>query len=159
MKALRGTAATTIAATSEACFELVAAVEGYPSWYPEVIGQAEVLARDGAGRPVRARTVVHVSVAGLTREFDLLMDVTLDEGREVRLARVPNEPSDPERFGVVWRIAAGPATRLELEIVANLDVPRLVPLGGVGERLAQGFVDAARRALEGSSSNASASNS
>ena len=159
MKALEGTAATTVAATPEACFELVAAVDGYPTWYPEVIRSAEVLERSPAGWPSRARATAHVAVSGLARDFDLLLDVTQEEGREVRLIRVRNEPSDPERFKVVWRIAPAPATRLELELAATLDVPRLVPLGGVGDRLAQGFVDAARRALEGSSPNASASNS
>ena len=159
MKALRGSAATAVAATPEACFELVAAVDGYPTWYPEVIRSAEVQERDSAGRPSRARAKVHVAAAGLARDFDLLLDVALEEGREVRLTRVKNEPSDPERFQVVWRIAASPATRLELELAAALDVPRLVPLGGVGDRLAQGFVDAARRARAGSSPNASASSS
>jgi ribosome-associated toxin RatA of RatAB toxin-antitoxin module len=159
MKALGGTAATTVAATPEACFELVAAVDGYPKWYPAVIRSAEVLERDPAGRPSRARALVHVAASGLARDFDLLLDVVFDEGRGVRLTRVPHEPSDPERFEVVWRIVAGPATRLELDLAATLNVPRLVPLGAVGDRLAQGFVDAARRALEGSSPNASASSS
>jgi ribosome-associated toxin RatA of RatAB toxin-antitoxin module len=159
VKALGGTAATTVAATPEACFELAAAVDGYPRWHPEVIRSAEVLERDAAGRPARARTTVHVAVAPFVRDFELLMDVALEEGQEVRLSRVANEPSDPERFGVTWRIAAGPATRLELELAANLDVPRLLPLGGVGDRLAQGFVEAAKRALEGSSPNAAASSS
>jgi ribosome-associated toxin RatA of RatAB toxin-antitoxin module len=159
MKALAGTGVATVGATPEACFALVAAVDGYPRWYPEVIRSAEVLERDPAGWPSRARTLLHVSAVGLVRDFDLLMDEALEEEREVRLTRVADEPSDPERFEVVWRIAAGPPTRLELELAANLGVPRLVPLGGVGDRLAQGFVDAAKRALEGSSPNASASSS
>jgi ribosome-associated toxin RatA of RatAB toxin-antitoxin module len=159
MKALGGTGVVTVVATPQACFELVAAVDGYPRWYPEVIRSAEVVERDPAGRPSRARTLVHVSAAGLARDFNLLMDEALEEGREVRLTRVQHEPSDPERFDVVWRIAAGPPVRLQLELAANLQVPRLVPLGGVGDRLAQGFVDAAKRALEGSSPNASASSS
>lgn len=157
MKALGGTAASAVAATPRACFDLAAAVDRYPSWYPEVIRAAEVLERDAAGRPSRARATVHVAVAPFARDFELVMDVALEEGREVRLTRVANEPSDPERFGVTWRIAAHPATQLALALEANLDVPRLLPLGGVGDRLAQGFVDAARRALEGSSPNASAS--
>lgn len=159
MKSLGGSAATEIAATPQACFELVVAVDGYPSWYPEVIPHAEVLERDSAGRPTRARANVHVSVSGFARDFDLLMDVALQEGREVRLTRVPRDPTDPERFSVIWRIEAGPPTRLSLDLAATLSVPRLVPLGGVGDRLAQGFVDAARRTLEGSSPNASASSS
>jgi hypothetical protein len=137
----------------------VAAVDRYPNWNPEAIRSAEVLERDSAGRPARARVGVHVAVGPVVRDFDLLMEVALNEDHEVRLSRVRNEPSDPERFEVLWRIRAGPPSRLELELGATLDVPRLVPLGGVGDRLAQEFVDAAKRELERSSPNASASSS
>jgi hypothetical protein len=87
------------------------------------------------------------------------MDVEYSEHREVCLTRVPNEAGDPEKFEVVWRVSADDGTRLAIELNAMLEVPRLLPLGGVGDRLAQGFVDAAKRELEGSSANASASSS
>ena len=159
MKALGGTGTGAVAATAEACFALIAAVDGYPTWYPDVVRAAEVLERDPAGRPSRLQARVHAAVAGLARDLDLVLTVALEEGREVRLTRVPNEPSDPERFEVVWRVADGPATRLDVELAATLDVPRMLPIRGLGDRLAQGFIDAARRALEGSSPNASASSS
>ena len=44
-------------------------------------------------------------------------------------------------------------------LTARLDVPRLVPLGNVGEAVAQGFVAAAKRVLDGSSPKAAASSS
>jgi ribosome-associated toxin RatA of RatAB toxin-antitoxin module len=153
MKELAGSASTTLQASPERCFELVSAVERYPDWNPEVIRTAEVLDRDRAGRPSRVRTTVHVSAGPLTRDFDLLMEVSRQEDREVRLTRIKHEPSDPERFEVIWRVDADQPTTLELELAATLDVPRLVPLGGVGDRVAQGFVEAARRELDGSSPN------
>jgi hypothetical protein len=149
MKELGGSAATTVQAGPEACFELAAAVDRYPSWDPDVIRRSEVLDRDAAGRPTRAQLTVHVAAGPLVRDFDLRMDVTTQERSEVRLTRVPNEASDPERFEVIWRVGSGPPTTLELELAATLDVPRLVPLGGVGDRLAQGLVDSAKRELDG----------
>jgi hypothetical protein len=83
-----------------------------------------------------------------------MMEVSRQEGREVRLTRLKHQPSDPERFEVVWRVGSERPTRLELELAATLDVPRLVPVGGVGDRIAQGFIEAAKRELEGSSPNA-----
>jgi ribosome-associated toxin RatA of RatAB toxin-antitoxin module len=157
MKELAGSASISLEAAPEACFELVSSVDRYPSWNPEVIRQAEVLERDAADRPARVRTTVHVAVGPLVRDFDLLMEVRRKEQREVRLTRVRHHASDPERFEVIWRIGSEQPTRLDLELAATLDVPRLVPVGGVGDRLAQGFVEAAKRELEGSSANASAS--
>jgi ribosome-associated toxin RatA of RatAB toxin-antitoxin module len=154
MKDLTGSASSTIDAAPEACFELVSAVDRYPDWNPEMVRRAEVFARDAEGRPAAVRTTVHVAAGPLTRDFDLQMAVTRQEGREVRLARFKHESSDPERFEVVWRVGPGQPTRLELELAATLDVPRLVPVGGVGDRIAQGFIEAAKRKLEGSSPNA-----
>lgn len=156
MKELAGSAEATVEATSEACFELVAAVEGYPRWNGEVIREVELLAARSDGRPTRVRTTVHVAAGPITRDFHLVMDVEYSDHDTVCLTRVPHEPSDPEKFEVVWRVAAGPPTRLAIELDATLEVPRLVPVGGVGDRIAQGFVDAAKRELEGSSPNASA---
>jgi ribosome-associated toxin RatA of RatAB toxin-antitoxin module len=154
MKDLTGSASSAIEAAPGACFELVSAIDRYPSWNPELIRNAEVLERDADGRPSRIRTTVHVAVGPLVRDFDLLMEVSRVDGREVRLTRVAHEPSDPERFEVVWRVGAEQPTRLELELAATLDVPRLVPVGGAGDRIAQGFVEAAKRELEGSRPNA-----
>lgn len=159
MKELTGSAETTVAATREACFAFVADVEGYPRWNGEVIREVELLEIHSDGRPTRVRTTVHVAVGPITRDFHLVMDVDYGDHDTVCLSRVPHEASDPEKFEVVWRVAAGPPTRLAIELAATLEVPRLVPLGGVGDRIAQGFADAAKRELEGSSPNASASSS
>ena len=159
MRELSADASTTVAATPEACTELLAAVDRYPSWYPEVVRDAEVVERGSGGAPARARATVHLALGPIDRDFELPVEVVVEPGKRVTLTRVPHEPSDEERFELAWRVAGGPPTRLSLELSANLDVPRLLPLGGVGERLAQGFVGAASRALDGSSPNASATSS
>lgn len=159
MKELTGSAETTVAATPEAAFALVAAVDRYPAWIGDEVREVDVLSADSDGRPTRVRTLLHVSAGPLVRDFDLVMDVSFREDEEVSLRRVQREGSDAERFDVVWRVGAGPATRLAIELTASLNVPRLVPVGGVGNRLAQGFVEAANRELEGSTPNPSASSS
>jgi len=151
VKQLTGSATGTTGAAPEQAFALLEAIDGYPTWYPEVIKEAEVLERDAQGRPTRARTKLHVERGPLTRDFNLRMSVTDDPISMIKLSRIPNEPSDPERFDVTWRVEPGnPNTRIRLDLDANLSVPRMVPLGGVGDALAQGMVSAATRALASS---------
>jgi hypothetical protein len=159
MKELRGTASATVGADPEECTALLAAIDAYPRWYPELIRAGEVLERTPDGVPSRARTTIHLAVGPLVRDFELEVAVAVAPGREVTLTRVPHEASDPEQFRVDWRVHPRPQVRLDVELTARLDVPMLLPLGGVGDSLAQGFVEAASRALAGSSPNASASSS
>jgi len=148
VKELTGTAFATTTASPEQCFSLLLAVDRYPSWHGDVVRQAEIVERDAQGRPSKARAKLHVERGPLTKDFDLLMAVNADPFEMVKLSRIPHEPSDQERFDVVWRMRAGQSTHIRLDLAANLSVPRLVPLGGVGEALAQGMVNAAARALE-----------
>jgi ribosome-associated toxin RatA of RatAB toxin-antitoxin module len=159
MKELRASASAAVAATPEACSELLAAVDRYPDWYPDVIREAEVLERAADGTPQRVRATVHLALGPIARDFPLVLLVAVEPGRRVTLSRVPHEPSDEERFELAWHVDGGPPTTLRLELAAELEVPRLLPVSAVGGPLAQAFVDAARRALEGSSPNASASSS
>jgi len=159
VKELGGSAQTAVDASREACFELVSDVERYPSWNPELIRRIEVLEVHSDGRPTRVRTTVHVAAGPVTRDFDLVMDVEYSGQDAVSLSRVPHEAGDPEQFEVVWRIRDGTPTSLAVELSAQLEVPRLLPLGGVGDRIAQEFLEAAKRELERSSPNASASSS
>jgi hypothetical protein len=147
MKELTGSASATTAASQAEAIALLGAIDGYPSWTGEVVKQAEVLDRDGEGRPTRAQTKLHVERGPLTRDFDLLFDVKIDPAGTVALTRVPNERSDKERFDVIWKVGGGQSTRIELQLAANLDVPRLIPLGGVGDSMAADLVSAATRAL------------
>jgi hypothetical protein len=148
MKELTGSASATTGATREQALALLEDIDRYPTWHPDVIKEAEVLERDAQGRPTKARCKLHVERGPLTRDFNLLMAVAVDPSGTVKLTRIPHEASDPERFDVTWRVTGGnPSTRIALDLAANLSVPRMVPLGGLGDGLAQGMVNAATRAL------------
>lgn len=155
MKDLRGSATTAVSVPPEECISVLAAVDQYPVWYPDVIREVEVLERDKHGVARRARTTVHLAFGPLANEyrFEITVDV---KPSAVIVIRVPNEPSDQERLEVRWRVKP---RQLGVEVVARLDVPRFLPVGGAGDSVAQGFVEAARRVLEASSPNASASSS
>jgi ribosome-associated toxin RatA of RatAB toxin-antitoxin module len=151
MKELRGTATALVPAPMAQCLALVRAVDQYPDWYPDVVRTVEVLERDTGGLPSRARTELHVSVGPLTKDFDLLMAVTFEPPGTVKLVKV----GGAAKFDVIWRLseADGASTRLSLELDANLDAPRFLPLGGVGDSVAQGFISAARAELARRSSS------
>ena len=125
------------------CLALVEAVDGYPAWYPEVVRAVDVLERDARGLPSRAQTKLHVSAGPMTTDFDLLMAVTVEPPATVKLTKVGGNA----KFDVIWRLTDGENTRIELQLDANLDVPRFVPLGDVGNSVAQGFVSAASAEL------------
>src|SRR5262249_52650480 len=125
------------------CLALVRAVDQYPDWYPDVVRTVDVLQRDAGGLPSRARTELHVSVGPLTKDFDLLMAVTFEPPGTVKLVKVGGGPE----VGVLWRLSDGDRTRVTLELDANLDAPRFLPLGGVGDSVAQGFISAASAEL------------
>jgi ribosome-associated toxin RatA of RatAB toxin-antitoxin module len=143
MKELRGAAATLVPAPLAQCLALVEAVDGYPVWYPEVVRAVDVLERDARGLPSRAQTKLHVSAGPMTKDFDLLMAVTVEPPATVKLTKVGGNA----KFDVIWRLTDGENTRIELQLDANLDVPRFVPLGDVGDSVAQGFVSAASAEL------------
>jgi hypothetical protein len=158
VKELSGTAAAPVGVPVAQCIELLASLERYPEWYPDVIVRAEVLERDRAAAPTRAAATVRVSVGPLSKDFDLLLDVDV-HANGLRLERIPNEPTDPERLRLEWVATRNRTTRLEVVLFACLEVPWFIPIGDYGDSLAQGFVEAARRVLEDPTPNASASNS
>jgi hypothetical protein len=147
VKELRGSASGAVATPADDCVRFLAAVERYPSWHPEVVRKVEVLVRDGVGEPTRARALLHVAVGPLVKDFNLVLAVTAPDPQTVKLNRIPNHPGDEERFTVTWRVQEGARTRISLKVEASLSVPRLVPVGGIGDGLAQGFVSAATKAL------------
>jgi Polyketide cyclase / dehydrase and lipid transport len=147
MKDLSGSATATTQATPAQALSLLEAVDHYPDWYPDVVKQVDVLERDAAGHPSQVRTKLHLHYGPLTHDFDLLMDVEIDPPSTVRMSRVPHHHADDERFDVTWHLQGTEAARLRLELVASLSVPRFLPLGGVGDALAAGFVNAAANAL------------
>jgi hypothetical protein len=147
MKELRGTATSAVAAPPEESLALLAAVDRYPDWYPEVVREVDVLERDASGQPSRVRAKLHLSQGPLAKDFDLLMAVTVQPSGLVSLARIPNDPKDEEQFDVIWHVDASPQTQIRLDLHANLSVPRLLPIGGIGDAVAGGFVSAAARSL------------
>ena len=147
MKDLRGEAAQTVPAEAQRCLDLLADLESYPRWYPDVVRRIEVMAREGS-QVTQARATLHAAIGPINRDLDLLLSV-VRQSDTVLLARVPHAGSDRERFEVRWRAAphASDRTRLELALAASLDLPRLLPTGGLADTLAAGFVSAAAREL------------
>ena len=147
MKELTGSASGATSASQAEAFALLEAIDRYPEWHGDVVREAEVLERDAQGHPTKARCRLHVERGPLTRDFDLVMAVSVDPPGAIKLTRIPHEGSDKERFEVSWRVDGARGTRIGLDLAANLDVPRLVPLGGVGDSMAEGLVSAATRKL------------
>lgn len=145
MKELNGSASTLVTAPVEACVALCEAVDRYPDWCPEIVTGVEVLERDSGGRPTRARTRLHVAHGALARDFDLTMAITSEPPGIVRLDKLSS--GSQQRFDVVWRLSPGTPTEIRIELEASLNVPRFLPLGGVGDALAAQFVTAAAREL------------
>ncbi len=149
MKDLFGSASMTVRASEDECLALLGDVARYPQWYPDVVRSVEVVEQDGGGVATRARATLHAAAGPISRDLKLLLSVTREPG-VVKLARVPHEVTDRERFEVRWTVEpAGDGARIAVSLAAALDVPRLVPLGGIGDTMANGFVAAAARALEG----------
>jgi ribosome-associated toxin RatA of RatAB toxin-antitoxin module len=150
VKELSATAGGTTQASIEQCFELLAAIDGYPNWHPTVITSAEVTERDADGLPTKARAVLHLANGFIQRDFRLNLAVGTQRPSSVEFARIPHDSGDQERLSVAWKLAQeGGQTRVEAALGANLSVPPFIPLGGVADSLAQGFLDAALKALSG----------
>ncbi len=147
MKELTGHAEGTTAASPDASLALLGAVDRYPDWYPEAVKSVDVLERGDQGQPTKVQAKLHVQHGPITRDFDLTMEVKRDPPGAVRLSRIPHHGSDGEKFDVNWFVAGGPSTSIALDLAANLDVPRFLPLGGIGDAMAAGFVSAATREL------------
>jgi hypothetical protein len=146
MRDLHGKASETAPAPLDTCLALVAAIDAYPDWYPDGVREVEVLERSSAGQPTKVLTVLHVEVAGFNRDFHLTMDVEVDPRGTVALRKVKADAEDPP-FDVTWELSDGDGTVIELDVDTSLPVPRLVPLGGVGDSIARSFVSAAVNAL------------
>ncbi len=146
MKDLHGTASAVVAAPLDRCRALLEAVDRYPLWYPEAVRDVDVLERDPSGRPTKARTKLHLARGPLVKDFDLVLAVVAEPPGTVRLTRVADAGSS--RFGVTWHLRDDDGTRIDLELAATMSVPRFIPVGGIGDTIADGFIGAARRALE-----------
>lgn len=143
MKELSATATGQTEAPLERCFELVAAVDRYPSWYPKTVTGAAVTERDGDGLPTKAHVDLHVHHGFVIRDFHIDVDVVTKQLEAVSLSRIPHKPGDRERLSVAWALSGGERTTIEVAMHANLSIPGFLPVGGLAESVAQGFLDAA----------------
>jgi ribosome-associated toxin RatA of RatAB toxin-antitoxin module len=148
VKDLHGTARAVVAAPAETCLALLQAVDRYPIWHPAVVQAVEVLDRDADGKPIKARTRLHVSRGPIVKDFNLVMAITVQRPSTVKLTKLPSGGSE-QRFDVTWHLSDNldSGTRIELNLLAQLNVPRFVPVGGIGDALASGFVAAASETL------------
>jgi ribosome-associated toxin RatA of RatAB toxin-antitoxin module len=143
MKEFHGEATEAVAAPAGDCFALLAAVDRYPLWYPDVVREVDVLGRDVEGHPTAVRAKFRAAYGPLVHDFDLVLAVTLEEPRSVGLSRVGGS----QRFELTWRVRDEADTQIELDLRAKVRVPRFMPLEGVGNAIAQQFVAAAKTAL------------
>jgi hypothetical protein len=151
MKHLTGAAQGHVGVPIEECLTFLAALEAYPNWYPEVVTDVKVLESSDDGLPRRAETKLHLSYGPVARDLDLLLAVTVKRPGLVQLTHMPRVPSSGASFDATWRLEDVDGTHLELELDATMPVPRLVPLGGVGDAFAGGFLQAAVAELESGS--------
>jgi ribosome-associated toxin RatA of RatAB toxin-antitoxin module len=138
-----------VAAPREESFALLAAIDRYPEWCPDVVRYVQVLERNAARQPQRARMMIDVARGTLEKEFQLPLAIALEPPRSVTLTRVTDHPTNQE-FTAVWLLRPGHRTRrtrITLQLDAKLRVPGLVPSAGIPDEIAKGFVAAASRAL------------
>jgi ribosome-associated toxin RatA of RatAB toxin-antitoxin module len=145
MKELHARAQTAVTASADECLQLLRAVEGYPSWYPSGVKAASVLERDAAGVPTKVRATLHVATGPFVKDFNLTLALTEPTPGTIKLARQAHGPGDQERFEVTWKVSASGAggATVALTFDANLSVPRFLPVNGVADGIAGGFVNAA----------------
>jgi hypothetical protein len=146
MRELQGFAFAAVDAPPDKCMALLEAVDRYPEWHLDVVQEVEVLARND-GHPTRVRTKLHLARGPLVKNFNLVMAVASDRMRQVKLTKVRDVDSGPEQFEVTWLVEDTGPTLIRLDLSANLDVPRFLPVGGVGDGMAEGFVAAAVKEL------------
>ena len=141
-----GEAAEVVAAAQEACLVLVAAVDRYPDWCPDIVREVEVLDRGADGQPSRVRMTMHIARGALVREFNLFLAIVVEPPKTVKLTRVTDHPTNQE-FNATWELLPAGSTRVALELDAKLRVPWYIRAGGIGDAIAEGFVTAACRRL------------
>jgi hypothetical protein len=145
-----GEAAEGSSAPLEECFGLLAAVERYPDWCGEVIRDVEVRESGADGQPTQVRMTVHVARGPIEREFNLFLAVATEPPQLVKLTRVTDHPTNQE-FNATWLLGVRPGetTLITLQLDALLRVPWYMGGRGVGDAIAQRFVEAACAALAG----------
>ena len=145
-RGFHGEAAEVVTTSVEDCLALLAAVDRYPAWCPDVVQDVDVLDRGADGQPSRVRMRMHIARGALVRKFDLFLAVVVEPPGTVKLTRVTDHPTNQE-FNATWMLRPSGSTRVALELDAKLRVPWYIHAGRIGDTIAEGFVTAACRAL------------
>ena len=90
-----------------------------------------------------------VTIGPFSKHLPFTLAVETDWPEQITLSRIPFDAADRETFVLRWTIAARERTEVALQLDGNLDVPRLVPTAGVGDRLAASLVRHAIAEIEG----------
>jgi Polyketide cyclase / dehydrase and lipid transport len=146
MREFDGAASEVVAAPLEDCLVLLAAVDRYADWCPDVVRAVEVLDRGADGQASSVRMAMHIARGGFDREFDLFLTVIVEPPGTVKLTRVRKRPTSQE-FNAAWMLTPAGSTRVALHLDAKLRVPRFIRAHGIADAIAQGFVTAACREL------------
>lgn len=149
MKRLSGHAESVCDASVASVFELLRAVDRYPSWHGEVVRRVAVHERDREGYPATVDASLRVPIGPVRHDLELALAVGAEPPYRLTLTRLQNDPEDQEAFVAVWRLDQDRGTAIRLSIEAELELPRLLPLGDLGDKLATGFVHAAAAAAGG----------
>ena len=144
MKDLSASATGTTPAPIERAYAVITDYERYPDWYPAAVHGSEILERDGGGEPTKVKVTLYANVGPFNREFKLHLAVTTRDNELVDLKRLPKSHDDREEMQVTFRLAeAGDGTQVTVELSARLSLPPFFPTGGLPEKFARGFLDAA----------------
>ncbi len=141
MKELRGSASAVVSAPLDESFALLAAVDRYPEWHPDLFREVDVLERGADGQPRRAWAKLRVA---FSQEIELTVGVRSEWQQAVYLTRLPNEPGDPEKLDLSWRLDDDGGTRISLEFSAAVEfLPGFLPVGGAGNKIARSVLKGA----------------
>jgi Polyketide cyclase / dehydrase and lipid transport len=146
MREFHGEAEEVVAAPVEDCLALLAAVDAYPDWCPDIVRGVKVLERGADGEPSRVRMRMHIARGPVVREFDLFLAIVVKPPGTVKLTRVTDHPTE-QAFNATWLLSPSGSTRVALQLDAKLRVPSYIPAHGIGDAIAEGFVTAAGRTL------------
>jgi ribosome-associated toxin RatA of RatAB toxin-antitoxin module len=147
VKDLQGRATADVAVPVEDCFALIAAIDRYPTWF-DIVRDAEILERDAQGHPLIARVELYIPQSPFGTDFELVVAVQPEPPFAVHVSKLPDNADDQDRVELSWRMEEGDSTRIEFEFDAAVSfLPGFLPLGGVGDVVAQAILDAATDAF------------
>ena len=90
---------------------MVAAVDRYPDWCPDIVRGVDVLDRGADGQPSRVRMTMHIARGAVVREFNLSLAIVVEPPGTVKLTRVTDHPTNQE-FNATWMLRPAGSTRV-----------------------------------------------